>query len=878
MKRKNRFPGIVKYLFVFVFITFCAFGAIAQSLGDVNSSGTIDIVDALLVAQYYVGLGPASFNPDYADVNCSAAIDIVDALLVAQYYVGLISQFPCASTPGPTAVQTETPTPTAVQSATPTPATTPDVTQAPQASFKLQYRCMESAANATQIRPVINIVSTSSVSVPLSELTARYYYSKEGSSGEDYRVDYAGPAIGTGNIVLTAGTGYLQVGFSAGAGNLNGFVQTGEIQIRANKTDWTAYDQSNDWSFDGTVTAFTDWDRIALFRNGTLVWGNPSDGGTPPPPTADPPTAEPTATPEVTPTPDYTVPTPGATNSLGAAAVRLNQAGYASADNYKTAVVAGISGTFTVYNAKTGASAYSGSLTSLGSDSGTGETLYQADFSSLTAPGVYYVMAGSEPSPKFEIRDDLYNKVLYYTLRVYGANRCGDNNSWIHAACHTLDGSIRGTGKEGTLAGGWHDCGDHVKFGGTLGYAAAMLLYSYIAFPDKFGDVYGSSYDGTYTSPSPDGIPDVINEAKIGTDYLLNLYNASVEDGLIAQNKMYYQVGDGDDDHSWWNKPEYQDSFGQAKGGAPREVYSDIGPDIAGRYSASLAMMYLIYGQWDASYAADCLAAAKAIYDVGKSLYGKTGLDAGGKGYYAQDYRADDDLALAGTMLYKATGTDYYINNTTGAQYWFAVEQKWQFQSYYVLSFPNLFAPALHAYHEYATTVDNAEPVIDTQIVTKAECIEWLKADVLDTLPETEIYGRKWEYGWGTCRYMMGIAATAALALDLDPSDATMMKIAKDQMNWVFGRNQFGMSFVVGNSWDDWLTKYPLHPHHRAANPDGTNVPELQPYAATELTGATIGGPSAHTKFSDAWDDYVSTETGIDYWAGTFFTAAFFAK
>jgi hypothetical protein len=62
-------------------------------LGDVNGDGGIDIVDALLIAQYYVGLDPAGFIPGNADVNCDGSIDIVDALLVAQYYVGLIQSF-----------------------------------------------------------------------------------------------------------------------------------------------------------------------------------------------------------------------------------------------------------------------------------------------------------------------------------------------------------------------------------------------------------------------------------------------------------------------------------------------------------------------------------------------------------------------------------------------------------------------------------------------------------------------------------------------------------------------------------------------------------------------------------------------------------------
>jgi endo-1,4-beta-xylanase len=63
------------------------------SLGDTNSDGTIDIIDALLTAQYYVQLEPDNFNPGAADTNCDGEIDIIDALLIAQYYVGLITQF-----------------------------------------------------------------------------------------------------------------------------------------------------------------------------------------------------------------------------------------------------------------------------------------------------------------------------------------------------------------------------------------------------------------------------------------------------------------------------------------------------------------------------------------------------------------------------------------------------------------------------------------------------------------------------------------------------------------------------------------------------------------------------------------------------------------
>jgi hypothetical protein len=40
-----------------------------------------------------------------------------------------------------------------------------------------------------------------------------------------------------------------------------------------NKNDWSNYDETNDYSFDATKTAFSDWNRVTLYRNGVLVWG-----------------------------------------------------------------------------------------------------------------------------------------------------------------------------------------------------------------------------------------------------------------------------------------------------------------------------------------------------------------------------------------------------------------------------------------------------------------------------------------------------------------------------------------------------------------------------------------------------------------------------
>ena len=63
--------------------------------GDVNADNAVDIIDALLVAQYYVGLAPTGFSSTKADVNRDGGIDIIDALIIAQYYVGLTGTLNC---------------------------------------------------------------------------------------------------------------------------------------------------------------------------------------------------------------------------------------------------------------------------------------------------------------------------------------------------------------------------------------------------------------------------------------------------------------------------------------------------------------------------------------------------------------------------------------------------------------------------------------------------------------------------------------------------------------------------------------------------------------------------------------------------------------
>ncbi len=201
---------------------------------------------------------------------------------------------------------TNTPVPPTNTPVVPTATATTATTTTP-GSFKVQYMDGENPPTTgdNQIKPWFNIVNLTSSAVPLSDFKIRYYFTKEAGGSMAWNCDWA--VAGCGNITATFGTispavtgadTYLEIGFTSGTipGSMG---SSGAIQARLNKSDWTIFNETNDYSFDGTKTAFADWSKVTLYRAGTLVWGTPPGGSnatnTPVPPTntAVPPTNTP---------------------------------------------------------------------------------------------------------------------------------------------------------------------------------------------------------------------------------------------------------------------------------------------------------------------------------------------------------------------------------------------------------------------------------------------------------------------------------------------------------------------------------------------------------------------------------------------------------
>ncbi|NUP35596.1 MAG: glycoside hydrolase, partial [Streptomyces sp.] len=128
--------------------------------------------------------------------------------------------------------------------------------------------------------PGLQLVNTGSTAVGLSTVTVRYWFTGEaGASTYTSYIDYA--ALGSSNITTkvvamsAARTGadhYLEVGFTSGAGSLAAGKATGDIQNRLNKTDWSNFSETDDYSY-GTNTSYADAPKITVYVGGTLVYG-----------------------------------------------------------------------------------------------------------------------------------------------------------------------------------------------------------------------------------------------------------------------------------------------------------------------------------------------------------------------------------------------------------------------------------------------------------------------------------------------------------------------------------------------------------------------------------------------------------------------------
>ncbi|MFG3102282.1 endo-1,4-beta-xylanase [Streptomyces sp. NPDC048182] len=142
----------------------------------------------------------------------------------------------------------------------------------------VQHRVNDQSATDNQIKPGLRLVNRGGAAADLSRVTLRYWFTGDGgSSAFSAWCDYA--AVGCGAVrekvvALPAGRPgadhYLEVSFASGS--LAAGASTGEIQLRVNKADWSAFTEADDHSY-RVASSYADAPKVTAYVDGVLVHG-----------------------------------------------------------------------------------------------------------------------------------------------------------------------------------------------------------------------------------------------------------------------------------------------------------------------------------------------------------------------------------------------------------------------------------------------------------------------------------------------------------------------------------------------------------------------------------------------------------------------------
>ena len=395
------------------------------------------------------------------------------------------------------------------------------------------------------------------------------------------------------------------------------------------------------------------------------------------------------------------------------------------------------------------------------------------------------------------------------------------------------------------VPGGWFDAGDHFKFTLTIAYTATVLAWGYIEYGDA---VKKAGLDEKY-----------LNNLKWGLDYIL----AADQGGSVVAT-----IGKDGFDHTWWGSPEvYLRKMKLAAKTDERPYDTTTASSVLALCASALASGYLVFD--DPSY----LSHAKSLYEAADKSR-SNGAQGMAKSYYpASDFY--DELFYAANWMSMATGDQKYLDeceedfipnfpletqSTTRKYTWgFCWDDHSQAAAllYAINTGKEEWIEQIHRHLEYWTTGYGGKKV--------------------DYTPD----GMAWLFQWGATRHAANTVFLALIAADKVFKDDSELynkykEFAKTQMEYFFGNNDLGLSYVLGMG-----EKNPKSVHHRGAsgihddhwNSLGTDDEnEFQTEYAHVLYGALEGGPNHDGSFTDDVGSYQNTEVAIDYNAG--FTAA----
>ena len=519
--------------------------------------------------------------------------------------------------------------------------------------------------------------------------------------------------------------------------------------------------------------------------------------------------------------------------------IRINQAGYLP-DDSKTAIAfskESLLGDFKLKDSATGKVAFRGSI---GSPTASGfggpfPNNYHLDFTSVRRPGKYRIEIADQVSREFAIGEyPTYQEDLLFFMR---QQRCG-YNPFLDMACHKLDGrSFYAPFPDGTFvdaSGGWHDAGDQLKYLITASNATARMILAYELEKKKFSDTVDD-----LGRPSPNGIPDVLDEAKWGLDWIFKLHP--------EPDQLFHQVAD-DRDHRGFKLPNQDNAdYGWGPNSYRPVYFADGKPqglskwksrstgvaNIAGRSAAAFSAAFRVWKTdlKDPMYAEKCLKAAIELYAMGKRYEGfQQGNSFGAPYRYNEDTWADD-MEWAAAELYKATNKPAYLVDAkryakiAGTTSWMEFESsdmgEQMSRHYEMYPFTNVGHFALY-------------PLVDAR--TKRELAGYYRSGIERVVErgKTNPYGVGVPFLW--CSNNLVVAyITQVMLYEKMTGDRKYHASMLAHRDWLFGQNPWGTSMFEGIPIDGEF-------------PEDTHLPTVQ-ILKKQVRGGLVDGPIAASTY-----------------------------
>jgi endoglucanase len=495
--------------------------------------------------------------------------------------------------------------------------------------------------------------------------------------------------------------------------------------------------------------------------------------------------------------------------------VRVNQLGFRPRD-VKIAIAFArvpLPDSFQVVTAATNKVAFTGRTVPI--TGAWGQFVYHAElnFTGLQKEGLYLIqLVSSTPaikvsnqspvvgarSPQFRIGARSYAELPDQLLEFMRQQRCG-YNPFVAAACHTSDGrTAYGPLPAGTYVnatGGWHDAGDQLKYLLTAGNATAQMLLAYQLNQRKHPQQTFADHFNDLGQPGANGIPDLLDEARWGLEWMLKLHP--------ARDQLYHQVAD-DRDHQGFRLPQNETvDYGWGPGSYRVVYFADGRPqglkqyqsdsngvaNLAGRYAAAMALGFQIWKN-DArlkSFAQKLLRAGQEVYALGQAKEGVQQGNSYGAPYRYAETTWADDMEWGAAELLRATGNTRYLRDAkryallAASESWMGRTEAGHYQYY-----PFMNVGHLRLYD-----------LVDMRF--KKLLAKYYREGIERALhsAETNPYRAGVPFIWCSNNLVVALA-TQCWAYESMTGDMRYTEFAARQRDWLLGRNPWGISMFTG--------------------------------------------------------------------------------